>query len=42
LVRLTKQLDGVVDVVDRLTYSWDDTDASPMPASSPDGASRAV
>ena len=28
LVRLTKELDGVVDVVDRLTYRWDDTGAS--------------
>jgi CBS domain-containing protein len=30
LVRLTKQLDGVVDVVDRLQYSWDDEDAAPV------------
>lgn len=28
LVRLTKELDGVVDVVDRLSYRWDDTGAS--------------
>jgi CBS domain-containing protein len=42
LVRLTRQLDGVVDVVDRLRYSWDDTDAAPMPPSSIDPASRAV
>ncbi len=42
LVRLTKQLDGVVDVVDRLKYSWDDTDASPMPPSSIDPTSKAV
>lgn len=28
LVRLTNELDGVVDVVDRLTYRWDDTGAS--------------
>jgi hypothetical protein len=25
---LTNELDGVVDVVDRLTYRWDDTGAS--------------
>jgi CBS domain-containing protein len=42
LVRLTKQLDGVVDVVDRLKYNWDDTDASPMPPSSIDPTSKAV
>jgi CBS domain-containing protein len=42
LVRLTRQLDGVVDVVDQLTYSWDDTDASPMPLSSIDPTSTAV
>jgi CBS domain-containing protein len=42
LVRLTKQLDGVVDVVDRLEYSWDDTDAVPLPPSSIDPVTRAV
>jgi CBS domain-containing protein len=42
LVRLTKQLDGVVDVVNRLRYGWDDSDASPVPISSIDPASRAV
>jgi CBS domain-containing protein len=42
LVRMTKQLDGVVDVVDRLRYSWDDTDAAPMPISSIDLASKAI
>ena len=30
------------DVVDQLKYSWDDTDASPMPTSSIDPTSRAV
>jgi CBS-domain-containing membrane protein len=29
LTRLTRELDGVVGVVDRLDYRWDDTDASP-------------
>jgi CBS domain-containing protein len=29
LTRLTRELDGVVGVVDRLHYRWDDTDASP-------------
>lgn len=42
LVRLTKQLDGVVDVVDRLEYNWDDRDAEPIPLSSIDPTSRAV
>jgi CBS domain-containing protein len=42
LVRLTKQLDGVVDVVERLTYRWDDTDAASMPRSSIDRTTRAV
>jgi CBS domain-containing protein len=26
--RMTRQVEGVVDVVDRLTYGWDDTDAA--------------
>jgi hypothetical protein len=42
LVRLTKQLDGVVGVVERLKYSWDDTVAASMPRSSIDPTSRAV
>jgi CBS domain-containing protein len=34
LTRLTRELDGVVGVVDELTYSWDDTAAVPAgPAS---------
>jgi len=30
LTRMTREVDGVVDVVNRLRYSWDDT--SPAPA----------
>ena len=34
LARLTKELDGVVGVVNRLRYRWDDTDSAPLqPAS---------
>jgi CBS-domain-containing membrane protein len=34
LARLTKELDGVVGVVNRLRYRWDDTDGVPLqPAS---------
>jgi CBS domain-containing protein len=34
LARLTKELDGVVGVVNRLRYRWDDTDSvAPQPAS---------
>jgi len=29
LIRSTRDLDGVVDVVDRLKYVWDDTVAPP-------------
>jgi CBS domain-containing protein len=32
LTRLTRQLDGVVDVVNQLTYRWDDTTAAPTAA----------
>ena len=35
LTRLTRELDGVVAVVDQLRYRWDDTDAArmkPVPA----------
>jgi CBS-domain-containing membrane protein len=31
LVRLTKEVDGVVDVVNRLTYRWDDTTEVALP-----------
>lgn len=31
LIRLTKELDGVVEVVDRLSYRWDDSKAAPAP-----------
>lgn len=30
LTRLTRELDGVVAVVNRLSYRWDDTDAAPI------------
>jgi len=30
LTRLTRQIDGVVDVVDNLSYRWDDTVAAPV------------
>jgi CBS domain-containing protein len=30
LTRLTRELDGVVGVVDQLTYRWDDTDVAPV------------
>ncbi len=33
LTRMTREVDGVVDVVNRLRYSWDDT--APAPASVP-------
>ncbi|HEY1420031.1 MAG TPA: CBS domain-containing protein [Candidatus Dormibacteraeota bacterium] len=34
LARLTRELDGVVEVVDRLTYRWDDTARRPTAAGS--------
>lgn len=30
LMRMTQELDGVVGVVDRLSYRWDDTDVAPV------------
>ena len=30
LTRMTRELDGVVDVVDELTYRWDDSVAAPL------------
>jgi CBS domain-containing protein len=30
LTRATRELDGVVGVVDRLSYRWDDTDSAPV------------
>ena len=30
LTRMTRDLDGVVEVVDRLSYRWDDSSAEPM------------
>ncbi len=32
LIRLTRELDGVVGVVDQIRYRWDDTDAAPIQA----------
>jgi CBS domain-containing protein len=32
--RMTGELDGVVDVVNRLTYEWDDTDTVPVASAS--------
>lgn len=32
LTRMTRELDGVVGVVNQLSYRWDDTDAKPIPA----------
>lgn len=32
LARMTRELDGVVDVVNRLAYKWDDTDSVPVAA----------
>jgi CBS domain-containing protein len=34
LTRLTRELDGVVDVVDKLSYRWDDTAAKPVASKS--------
>jgi CBS domain-containing protein len=34
LTRLTRELDGVVNVVDKLSYRWDDTVATPVEAAS--------
>jgi CBS domain-containing protein len=41
LTRLTRELDGVVEVIDQLRYEWDDTDAHPVSAASSEGFSRA-
>lgn len=41
LTRLTRELDGVVGVVDRLTYCWDDKDKWPVQPVSLDRAVRA-
>ena len=42
LTRLTTELDGVVAVVDRLTYRWDDTGVVPIPPASRDRTFRAI
>lgn len=40
--RMTRELDGVVDVVNRLTHQWDDTAATPVAPVSLDRAFRAI
>jgi CBS domain-containing protein len=42
LTRMTSELDGVVDVVDRLTYKWDDTATKPAPSKSLRRTFRAI
>ncbi|MHB8589436.1 MAG: CBS domain-containing protein [Candidatus Dormibacteraceae bacterium] len=42
LTRLTKELDGVVAVVDRLSYRWDDTDRAPIQLVSLDRPFRSI
>lgn len=34
VTRMAKELDGVVDVVNQLTYAWDDTDVMPVASES--------
>ena len=42
LTRLTQELDGVVGVVDRLSYRWDDADNSPVHPVSLERTYRAI
>jgi CBS domain-containing protein len=42
LTRLTRELDGVVEVIDQLRYEWDDADAQPVRAASVEGYARTV
>jgi CBS domain-containing protein len=42
LTRLARDLDGVVAVVDRLTYRWDDTDNAPVKQMSLERTFRAI
>lgn len=42
LTRLAKEVDGVVGVVDQLTYRWDDTDSAPIRAMSLEHNLRAI
>jgi CBS domain-containing protein len=42
LTRLTSELDGVVGVVDKLTYQWDDSAAAPVAGSSRQRDFRAI
>ena len=41
LARVTRELDGVVEVVDRLRYRWDDSSAAPVPSVSLERSFRA-
>ncbi len=41
LTRMTRDVDGVVEVVDRLTYRWDDSKPAPVRQLSLEGGSRA-
>jgi CBS domain-containing protein len=40
--RMTREIDGVVDVVNRLTYSWDDTDVAPAASVSVERSFRGI
>jgi CBS domain-containing protein len=40
--RMTRELDGVVDVVNRLTYAWDDTDMVPVASASLERSFRGI
>src|SRR4029077_13269410 len=40
--RLTRELDGVVDVVNRLKYRWDDTDSTPVASASLERSFRGI
>jgi CBS domain-containing protein len=42
LTRLTRELDGVVGVIDQLSYKWDDSTAAPTAPRSPRRAVRAT
>ena len=42
LTRLTRELDGVVAVVDRLTYRWDDTNLAPIQPVASDRVFRSI
>jgi CBS domain-containing protein len=42
VARMTRELDGVVDVVNRLTYRWDDSDSVPVGSVSVERSFRAI